>query len=274
MDYYFYNTDADSLVGPPRPRFHILVEQRFAATGGPQRYGELLGKLKEGDILLMYENGVGIIAVGRVCERWDGKSHEDLVYYQPSDKWTQGPVREYRIAVDWTRSDNPISVQEVGRRFGYTPRPTIQPIRKQRAEAEAIVAAIRLATVVIHEAIDLRAPDRVTTTTSRIVRDTELACQIKALHRYECQVCGHTINLPDGSRYAEAHHIQPLGAPHHGLDVGGNIVCVCPNHHAELDLGAITINLAALRHREGHSIEHKYVQYHNCKVYRGSGADT
>jgi Xaa-Pro dipeptidase len=149
MDYYFYNTDADSLVGPSRPRFYRLIEQHFAATGGPRRYGELLGKLKEGDALLMYENGMGIVAVGRVCERWDGKSHEDLLYYQPGDKWTQGPVREYRIEVDWTRSDDPISVWEVRKRFGYTPRSTLQLIRKQRAEAEAIVAEMQLTALAI-----------------------------------------------------------------------------------------------------------------------------
>jgi predicted restriction endonuclease len=62
------------------------------------------------------------------------------------------------------------------------------------------------------------APERVETTAYRILRDTDLARQIKALHEYRCQICGHTIRLPDGSFYAEAHHIQPLGAPHKYID--------------------------------------------------------
>jgi putative restriction endonuclease len=36
-------------------------------------------------------------------------------------------------------------------------------------------------------------------------------------------------------------HIKPLGRPHNGLDVDGNVLCLCPNHHAQLDKGGITI---------------------------------
>ena len=71
MNYYFYNTDTGSLVGPSR--FHRLIEQGFAATGGPRRFGEQLGRLVEGDILLMYENRIGIVAIGEVAGRWDGE---------------------------------------------------------------------------------------------------------------------------------------------------------------------------------------------------------
>jgi len=274
-DYYFYNTDADSLVGPPR-RFHRLIEQHFAATGGPLRFGKELSRLKEGDTLLMYENGMGIVAVGRVLERWDGKSHEDLLYYQPNDIWTEGEgrEREYRIMVDWDYdlSGNPISVQELGRRLGYTPSGhAVQKIRERRAEAEAIVAEVRSGAAPIREATDLRIPDRVAATTLRIIRDTKWTRRVKMLHDHKCQVCGHTINLSDGSGYAEGHHIQPLGAPHNGPDVMGNILCACPNHHAELDYGAIPILLAALRNCPGHTVEQKYVDYHNHKIYGAKG---
>ncbi len=273
MDYYFYNTDAGSLLGPPRPRFDRLIQQHVAVTGGARRFGRQLQQLAPGDALLMYENGTGIVAVGEVVERWDGKSYEDLLYYEHGDvcRNEEGHECEYRIRVDWVRGRQ-ISVQELRKRLGYTPSgPAVQQIRERRAEAEAIVTEVQVATPAIREAVDLRIPDRVATSTWRIIRDTQLTRRVKALHAYECQICGHTIKLPDGSCYAEAHHIQPLGAPHNGPDVMGNVVCVCPNHHAELDLGAIAINLAALRRRTGHSIEPKYVQYHNREVYRGSG---
>jgi hypothetical protein len=57
MNYFFYNTDAKSLVGPPR--FHRLIDQGIAATSGPRKFGEQLSQLEPGDTLLMYEDGMG-----------------------------------------------------------------------------------------------------------------------------------------------------------------------------------------------------------------------
>jgi len=105
--------------------------------------------------------------------------------------------------------------------------------------------------------------DRVKSTTYRILRDTELARRVKAMHNGCCQICGATIKLRDGTNYAEAHHIQPLGQPHNGPDMIGNIICVCPNHHAELDYRIIPLDLAALKKVQGHSIDPRFVDYHN-----------
>lgn len=119
------------------------------------------------------------------------------------------------------------------------------------------------------EAVDLTSPlpERVPTTVHRIIRDTELARRVKALHRYKCQICGHTIQLPDGSFYAEAHHIQPLGKPHNGPDERGNILCLCPNHHAELDYGSRRLALPELTVVAGHVVEPRYLDYHNQKIF-------
>jgi hypothetical protein len=111
-------------------------------------------------------------------------------------------------------------------------------------------------------------PERAATTTYRILRDTALALRVKVLHNYKCQVCGHTIVLPDGSRYAEAHHVKPLGTPHGGLDIVGNILCLCPNHHAECDLGVIKLSHLALRHVDGHLVDKSFLDYHNREIYR------
>jgi len=111
-------------------------------------------------------------------------------------------------------------------------------------------------------------PSRVATTTYRILRDTELARRVKVLHAFECQICGHTIKLSDGSRYAEAHHVQPLGQPHNGLDTLGNILCVCPNHHAELDYGVISIEISSIRQHDSHIIDERYVEYHNAEIHK------
>lgn len=102
----------------------------------------------------------------------------------------------------------------------------------------------------------------------RILRDTALARQVKQLHNYECQLCGHTIVLTNGSRYAEAHHIRPLGEPHNGPDVIENIICLCPNHHAELDYGARPLELDDIHSVQGHPISSTYLQYHNEIIYK------
>lgn len=106
-------------------------------------------------------------------------------------------------------------------------------------------------------------PGRSEIEVSRILRDTEIARRIKVQHEYRCQICGHRITLKDGSFYAEAHHIQPLGYPHNGPDVAGNIICVCPNHHAELDYFSIRLVYEKLTITKEHLIETKYIDYHN-----------
>lgn len=114
-------------------------------------------------------------------------------------------------------------------------------------------------------------PDRVLSTTYRILRDTAMARQVKAMHNYACQICGHAIVLPDGLRYAEAHHIKPLGKPHGGPDTPGNILCLCPNHHAECDLGVRKLSRDVLRHVAGHALEEAFIAYHNENIWRAAG---
>ena len=106
-------------------------------------------------------------------------------------------------------------------------------------------------------------PERIKTTTYRILRDTAIARRVKLLHQYSCQLCGNAINLPDGSQYAEAHHIRPLGEPHNGPDVDGNILCLCPNHHVEMDYGIRQLVIADIRTVKGHAIDPAHVDYHN-----------
>ena len=121
-------------------------------------------------------------------------------------------------------------------------------------------------------ASDLTAPakERILTATYRILRDTKLARHVKMMHNYECQICGHTIELTDGTRYAEAHHIKPLGHPHDGDDILTNVICLCPNCHAECDLGINQLKTSKLRLVPGHDIDDKYVDYHNTVIHSAS----
>ena len=110
-------------------------------------------------------------------------------------------------------------------------------------------------------------PERVQTEIYRILRDTELARKLKQLHQHRCQLCGLSIALPGNQAYAEAHHIKPLGSPHNGPDVPGNIIVLCPNHHAELDFGAQRLAESEICTLHGHVIEVQYIEYHNTVIY-------
>lgn len=113
-------------------------------------------------------------------------------------------------------------------------------------------------------------PPRVSTTVQRIVRNTRIAQEVKELHAYHCQVCGVRLETPTGP-YAEAAHIRPLGAPHSGPDVHGNILCVCPNHHVLFDDGALMVEDdltcvgaagGMLRTVSSHKLDVQYLAYH------------
>ena len=120
---------------------------------------------------------------------------------------------------------------------------------------------------IVDLAVDDEPPDRVEVKLLRIVRDTVLSRAIKALHVHECQLCPTIIELPGGGRYAEAHHLKPLGGEHRGPDRSGNIMCVCPTCHAKLDYGVIPLRRSDIREAEGHTIGDEFIQYHNDHVY-------
>lgn len=108
-------------------------------------------------------------------------------------------------------------------------------------------------------------PDRFGQEVYRIIRDTAVSREIKALYEYRCQICGLALELAAGKLYAEAHHIRPLGGEHGGLDKKQNLICVCPNHHAQLDNFAFKLELGSLKLNQ-HEIDSASVEYHNNRV--------
>ncbi|MEU9665234.1 YDG/SRA domain-containing protein [Streptomyces bobili] len=113
---------------------------------------------------------------------------------------------------------------------------------------------------------------------SRLVRDTAAVKRIKRLYEGECQMCGLRLEGPDGKPYSEGAHIRPLGKPHRGPDVEPNILCLCPNCHVRLDIGAVLIETdwsivvraglfgtalrGKLQVKQGHKVHPEYVRYH------------
>lgn len=130
-------------------------------------------------------------------------------------------------------------------------------------------------------ASDISPPKRIETRRSRVIRDTQMSSELKEEYRCECQICGDIRQQSPGVRYAEAHHIQPLGTPHDGPDIRSNLVVVCPNHHADFDYGMISIDPdsrriahaydqdadgTTLETRANHTIDPEYLRYHNREI--------
>lgn len=109
-------------------------------------------------------------------------------------------------------------------------------------------------------------PEWVISTTYRVLRDTAKTKSLKNLHGYMCQICKRVLSLPDGTHYCEVHHIRPLGGGHEGGDNWTNMLCVCPNCHALLDLAAFDLRLGDLRRVEGHVIGVDNIEYHNVAL--------
>lgn len=115
---------------------------------------------------------------------------------------------------------------------------------------------------------------RAETTVQRIVRNTAVSIWVKEHHQYACQICGQVIVIASG-RYAEGAHIRPLGRPHDGPDVAGNILCLCPNDHVKFEYGSLVIDddltivdpatgarNGVLRTTAGHEVDVAQLTYH------------
>ena len=113
-------------------------------------------------------------------------------------------------------------------------------------------------------------PPRSVVSASRIIRNTSVGNEIKAMYNYCCQICGEQLETPAGP-YAECCHIKPLGRPHNGPDTIDNVLCLCPNHHVLFDTHAIHISDELsiietgqkLRLINEHSLNFNYIHYHH-----------
>lgn len=108
---------------------------------------------------------------------------------------------------------------------------------------------------------------RVLREVNTILRKTSLVAKLKKIYGNTCQICGIKIALSNNKFYSEVHHIVPLGEPYNGKDRLDNMICVCPNHHVQLDLKSITLNLETL-HTVKHQISTQYIQQHNSLVFK------
>ena len=117
-------------------------------------------------------------------------------------------------------------------------------------------------------------PAYATTTITRRIRDTALSRDLKTMYSNKCQVCGTSIPGIGDRWYSEGAHVRPLGRPHLGDDSFANILCLCPNHHTQLDIGGMIIqddmtvttrsmaSIGEVTYRADHMIALSNLQYH------------
>lgn len=117
-------------------------------------------------------------------------------------------------------------------------------------------------------------PAYATSIVTRRIRDTAMSRDLKLSYSNRCQVCGTAIPGVDDRYYSEGAHVRPLGRPHLGADSRANLLCLCPNHHTQLDLGGMVIlddlsvatktmkSFGELKFRADHAFDVTNAQYH------------
>jgi putative restriction endonuclease len=118
-------------------------------------------------------------------------------------------------------------------------------------------------------------PAYATSTVTRRIRDTALSRALKTLYLNRCQICQTSIPGIGARLYSEGAHVRPLGKPHLGEDVASNLLCLCPNHHTQFDIGGMIIfndfSVAASLHsppfgsltfHKSHALDIGNVEYH------------
>lgn len=149
------------------------------------------------------------------------------------------------------RYDGLYRITGVSTEISVTPGPVGEPIHicqftlerhseQEQGQGRTMVesAAAELAGIGDEE----KFPQTSTTQVLRMMRDTAAARRIKDLYDGQCQTCGIRLVGANDEPYSQGAHLKPLAAPHKGPDVERNILCLCPNCHVRLDIGAISID--------------------------------
>jgi len=88
-------------------------------------------------------------------------------------------------------------------------------------------------------------------------RDQLLAESLKSVYDHRCQICGMNFRIKYDEPFAETHHIRPLSED--GLDVGENIVVICPNHHRIIHKTVPAFDRSRLLYRYPNGLEERLI---------------
>ena len=233
MAYWFINTDE----GARRDirTCDLWFAYGMAFSGGDwKKYALPLQKIEPFDHCLMYHNRLGIVGVGRVIEKWDGKPHVSKLVY------TNDSFSEYRLRVDWyldLRTD-PVDPRTEG--LPVLPR-FLKRIAKHEETAANLVSRLLCGR-------EFRSPDEIEQPSG--LHEGEIKAVTVDVHERNpvarrqciehwgesCIACGFTFLKaygPIGDGYIHVHHLDPLSeiSETRVVDPVKDLRPVCPNCH-------------------------------------------
>jgi hypothetical protein len=255
-----------------------------------------LGRIKnmrKGDIVIAYQAGEGIIGLAFLASNGyqtkRGGNYDNFRISSAPTVWLDHPISYSQIKKLPNAGDNiefaggvkqgtVFAVNQTG--FGQIIELMLETNPRQRKEISAFFITHKpfrkIPPPTIEELGRLTTTHRAYYSGKGVVRDSKVVRSMKVYYQSACQVCGRIIELPNHKRYAEVHHLRPLGKPHNGKDGDPNIIVVCPLHHAMLDLCVMAINPKALsiecwdrrlaehgmKIQINHQLDQKSLEYH------------
>lgn len=237
MKYWLFN--AEQADGLQCDAADIWFEDNMGFSGDDRnKYGKPLGKLKVGNVVLMYQNQKGIVGIGTVAKPWDGKGYKRKRIYVTET------FPEYRIQIDWK-----YDLRETPFKLGWAPRKFLCSVQKAELVSR-IEEAMRLAKMghVIRptaeeadEYIPSNRDEREVIRQQVKARRGQQGFRNRLVKRYgpQCQITGCTI-----FDIVEAAHIRPYrGAKDNHPDNG---VLLRADMHTLFDLDMIGIHPKSL----------------------------
>ncbi len=247
MRLFFVNTDAASFGG--MSKHDEWIHHRVVLTGGETGYKDALARIPRGARVLVYVNGVGVVAVGEVT------SNEVIEVTSPNTIYpTNQP--EYHRPVAWLLDlrSNPVTWAELVDLLGQGPLQAVQEIhagkdallrRLALLEAEPTTDAetyLRVAAELgkygpVAKPVGTTQPSRVNSHGAQYVRDPKVRAWTLQRANGHCELCCQLAPFVDEYKepFLESHHITTLGAG--GADTPENTAALCPNCHRSLHYG-------------------------------------
>lgn len=245
---------------------------------------QFVNSIKKGDAIIAYRlygfQDIGIVE-GPCYFEWDELAEDNELYcYRRPVKWLGLKSRTVRGDAAKTYMSRQITLFLITEKSSL--KQAMQMLQKSYNGGpvnKQVVQSVLNSSIVDDAELP---PKRVKTIDYRIIRDTAKSLQLKIEYQHKCQVCSRTLLIPGKGQYCEVHHIRPLGKSHAGPDNQSNMLCLCPNHHAEMDYAAFYIDPISqvvihsnpenkyhgkkLRVKSNHKISSVHLKYHRDMI--------